>query len=129
MNLRANFTETTEILNRFVQVVNSFSGSGNTNHIQHAAVLTAGELAGSFENLTSELDESDIIYKLNHTIDLAGSLIFWTKNLENISAISHIESKDFQNHFSKTKNILSKLRNETGKTVVPSFLGEWLLVD
>lgn len=129
MDLNSISLKTNDLISHFIEVINGVRFPTTGINYRGDIIRSAVELAGILETALSEYSDSVLVQKLNHSADLAGSLIFWLKKIENSRFIEEQISKAWQNEWKELVNYIIHYRSEVEKRIVPAFPGEWLLAD
>jgi hypothetical protein len=129
MELNSISLKANDLISQFIEAINGVCFPATDMNYRGDIVRSAVELAGIFESALSEYSDSVLVQKLNHSADIAGSLIFWLKKLESGKLIQEHISRSWQNEWKGLINLIAQYRDEVEKRVIPAFSGEWLLAD
>lgn len=129
MKTDAVVKETNDIISRFLEGIQTLNVKVQHESYKFSISRYATDLAGNLHSLQYEQKDNNLVQKINQSIDLTGSVLFW---LEFFSTKS-ISNPEFNTYwkvrFNHVINQLLKLRDETEKSFVQAFPGEWLLCD
>lgn len=121
--------ETNDTISRFLEGIQALNIKVKHESYKYNISRYVTDLAGNIHSLQYEKKDNNLVQKLNQSIDLIGSVLFWLEFFNKKSVTNPEFNTYWKVRFNDVINILLELRDETEKNLVQTFPGEWLLCD